>query len=642
VNSKIRRFRKFQILAHILWLVFPLYFYGRLLTSDAYRTSIEIAKSSSDLKRVLGEGVHAQWIPVGSALRSYNSDFAEWSVMLKGSTGSGHLYGVANHVGGVWEFSRITFVGDRDSGTVDLTPAPKRLILPYVDARKVYVVPLGLDSAQSLTWVPAYYRENLGLDVEVLSPVALGPSEIDTARKQYVAEKCIDLMTHSHPELASDPSAILIGVTSQDFYIGAFNWEYAENFREGGRMAVVSSARLRPTDYPGIWNKELLNSRLQKMITKNIVALYFSLPLSNDYTSILSAGVLSGKQIDYMSGNIVGAEGHWDSYFSAGEPMVNMTVAPGKKTSWVISYPGPSIPDRSMEYFTADLAIGLFIQRRLDFIFADEYPLEFARVYTSADDQSRAFGVGTDDSLDIFLTGQMGSFVDLSHEDGSRVHFAHVNANPGEPGDVYRASPGERFTQAVYAAGAWRVTSRNGWTYIFPYRPKARGAKVTVLTGFIDPNGHEYRMVRDDSGDLLSITTPSGKWLHFDHDAGHRIGRIIDSGGRSVKYDYNSAGQLVRVTDSEGHSESYSYNDRNEMISAFDTAGVPLITNQYTSSNLIASQTLGDGRHLEYGYNFASQRVIRQNFIKDPFGLMTYFDYDRGGYFQSFPAPAPQ
>jgi YD repeat-containing protein len=140
---------------------------------------------------------------------------------------------------------------------------------------------------------------------------------------------------------------------------------------------------------------------------------------------------------------------------------------------------------------------------------------------------------------------------------------------------------------------------------------------------------------------LLSIVTPSGKWLHFEHDAAHRFHRITGSGGRSVQYDYNSSGQLVRVRDSEGQSASYTYNDRNEMLSVVDAAGTPVITNEYTSLNMISSQTFGNRERLEFGYNLGARREIRQNFLKDPNGLMNYFDYGPKGYVQSLPMQQP-
>jgi YD repeat-containing protein len=149
-------------------------------------------------------------------------------------------------------------------------------------------------------------------------------------------------------------------------------------------------------------------------------------------------------------------------------------------------------------------------------------------------------------------------------------------------------------------------------------------------------------MIRNDSGDLLSVTTPSGKWLHFEYDERHRIRSIMDSEGRSMRYEYDPGGRLARVTDSDGHVELYTYNDRNEMLSVADGARGPVLLNEYTSSNLISKQTLSDGRRFEYSYAFGTRMVIHQNLFAHPNGLNTFFDYNSDGYFQSLPTRLPQ
>ena len=149
-------------------------------------------------------------------------------------------------------------------------------------------------------------------------------------------------------------------------------------------------------------------------------------------------------------------------------------------------------------------------------------------------------------------------------------------------------------------------------------------------------------MVRNDSGDLLTVTAPDGKRLQFDHNPNHTIRRVSDSRGRSVQYDYDTGGRLIRVSDSEGRSEIYTYNDRNEMLSVAKDGEASLLTNQYTSTNLISRQTLSDGRHFEYSYTFGTRMVITQNLFVDPNGLQTYFDYGSNGYVQSLPSPPPQ
>lgn len=638
--KKNRRY-KLQLLLHLLWLAFPLYYYVRLVRSGAYLNSLEIARDSKNLQEVLGQRVHFAGFPVGSALPSYNSDFAEWSVSIAGSAGRGRLYGVANRVGSDWEYSRLVVVAAGNK--VDLTPTPARISLPSAGDKVVYLVPLDLNPQQSLSWAGSYYKAKFGIDVRVLSPIATTPAEYDLTRHQLIADKCVDLILRSHKELAIDPFAVVIGVTSRDMFISDYSWKYAENLREGGRFGIVSSARLGPTDYPGKWNKELLNSRLQKMLSKNLAMLFFGLPLSNDYTSLLSGGVLSGRQIDYMTGKIVGAEGHWDPFFSYGEPLVSMAAIPGKPVLWQFGEIQLQPSDLRADHVSVDLAIGLFSLEKTDFYFNDEFPLEIRRAYRNADDQLRPFGIGTNDSLDIFLVGRMGSFIDLIGEDGGQVRFLHANPRTGEHGDVYRTSPSsDSAPEALFDGKVWHVTLGNGWTYLFPYRPQASGSYVTILTGYVDPKGRMYEMVRNDSGDLLTVTAPDGKRLQFDHNPNHTIRRISNSRGRSVQYDYDTGGRLIRVSDSEGRSEIYTYNDRNEMLSVAKDGEAPLLTNQYTSTNLISRQTLSDGRHFEYSYTFGTRMVITQNLFVDPNGLQTYFDYGSNGYVQSLPSPPPQ
>src|SRR5262249_19762906 len=138
------------------------------------------------------------------------------------------------------------------------------------------------------------------------------------------------------------------------------------------------------------------------------------------------------------------------------------------------------------------------------------------------------------------------------------------------------------LARAVYSRNLWTVERTDGWKFYFPYRPHAIGANVTVLTGFSDATGHEYEMVRDESGDLLSVTTPSNYSLHFERDSEHRVESITDSSGRSVRYDYDAAGRLAHVKDSDGNEESYTYDDKAEMISVSFDSGAPVVKNAYS------------------------------------------------------------
>ncbi len=606
-------------------------FHLLVTSTDAYAQAITLAKSSSEVQSLLGDGIRAQTPAIGFANGSNGSQFTEFSVRLVGSRTGGHLYGVANAVNGVWEFSRLSFLADRASRKIDLAPTRRRLFLPPVPVKKIYLMPAGLDSDESLDWAPASLPNDLD----------------DPRRHQLDSERFVERLYRSYPELAQDPSNILIGVTSRDIFIPSLGWSYAENYRRDDRLAVISSARFHPPTLLGRWNPEWFNSRFQKMLTKNIAILYFDLPMSSDYTSLLSGGVLSGREVDLMSGSIIGAEGRWDPFINSGDIEITIYAVPGKPIVWRLAKSREILPQTSTHVFNADLTIGLFIYRKTDFRFDGDCPLQFTRAYRNQDDQSRPFGIGTNDSMDSFLVGQMGSYIDLVFEDGGRVHFVHAPAAAGQKGDTYlrQVNDGNLFSRAVFTSNSWTIERRDGWKFYFPYRPHALGPNVTVLTGFADPSGRRYEMIRNESGDLLSVTAPCGQWLHFERDPQHRIHRTSDSSGRTVTYDYDAGGRLSHIIDSEGHQERYAYDDKAQMLSINLGSDAPILLNTYDTSGNITTQTMPDGLRFKYHYvrdPGGRGNALVPDVITAPNGLLTHIQYNPDGYTQSLPIPPPQ
>jgi YD repeat-containing protein len=617
----------------------------RLVRSSACQEAFTLAQSSPETRKILGEDVRSVGLVLGTISHRFDSDFAQWSMIVKGSKGKGHLYAVANRTTGDWDFSRLTFVPESGGSTVELTPIPRRLLLPKVDPKNVYLIPLHLSPMEPLDWAPAYYEAKFGVHVTVLPPDSPACDTQDPLQHQLDAKTCLDLLLQSHPDLAKDPSAILIAITSRDMNISSFNWEYAVNYRRDDRLALISVARVQLPSFLNRWNPEWRHSRLQKMITKNFVMLYFDLPLSSDYTSMLSAAVSSGDDVDYMTGEINGAGGYWHSWVNGGEPGMSVIDIPGKPLVWKMECVQGPLPNTRSQLFNVYMAHGLFVQRRVDFRIDEEYPLELVRAYRNHDDKSRAFGIGGQSSLDIFLVGQMGTYIELILEDGAQVHFDRVKNEQSFATQLYRAKPyqGDRFSraEATYEKDGWRLKTSDGWNYFFPYRPKAQSAMVTVLTGFIDPAGHRFEMERDATGDLMRVKTPGGKWLQLEHDTEHRIRSITASTGRALNYRYDSGGRLVAVHDSEGNSESYTYDDKSQMLTVGDGSRVPRLTNTYFPDGSIRSQTLADGRKFAFWYERDSRNLLLSTSLTDPNGMLTSMNYYSRGYTQSLPTPTP-
>ena len=616
----------------------------RVTSTPIYKESLDIARSSPDVKSVLGGEITPQWPVIGFDLPSRNSEFAQWSVKLKGPSGVGHLYVVANRVRGFWEYSRLVFVSADRSKKFDLVKVP-RLSLPEVPSQHVYVVPLDLLETGFLDWAPAYYRAKFGIDVTVLPPAKSNPLLEDSKRHQVDAGKAIHFLAESYPDIARDPYSILIAITSHDMYTPYYDWPYLTNWRLEGRFAIVSTARLHPYSFLARHNPEWLNSRIQKLVTKNVALLYFDLPLSGDPSSLLSYGILTGLDLDQMSSQVAGVNPTWLSAVNAGYPGLTVYDEPGKPALWRREYLDREIPELGAQTFSTDLSSGLFIQRNVDFRLDEEYPFQLMRAYTTQDDRTRAFGIGAEHSLNVMLTGQMGFAVDLSYEDGAKAHFVHQPPQPGKP-DTYVEAGGWSGpltrARATFDGKVWTITSNDGWSYFFPFQPNWLPQYMTVLTSFRDPSGGLYKMERDKLGVLTSITTPSGKWLRFENDEQHRIRRIESSTGRSVRYEYDARGRLAHVVDSSGKADAYVYDDRAEMIAASREGGVPFLTMAYTQDGYVKTEALGDGKKFDITYFRGPRNETTGTFITDPRGLLTSFYLAPGRYTQSWSDPPPR
>jgi len=622
--------------------------HAQLTAAEAYKEALRIASSSAELQSTLGNDIHVKGTASGLAFSPYGSHFTEFSVGIAGSKGSGRLYAVANTVNQELEFFRLVVSPDAGGSRMDLTPAPTRLVMPKVPAQKVYLVALGLDPSESLDWAPGYYKAKFGIDVAVLPAAAMKPDLIDPKRKQADTDKCVAYVRSLYPELDRDPSTLLFVVTSQDIFIPHEDWTYTVNYRDGMRFAVVSSARLHPFSLWDRGNPEWLGSRVQKMLTKNIAMLYFNLSMSDDSTSLLSAGRLSGLEVDAMGGKLIGVTGNWES-FGVNFPGATIYDMGDKPALWRSGELYQAALDSPGQVFESNLAIGGFAEQSTDLVLEGKYPVKLSRTYMSNDLEPRQFGVGVMDSLDLMLVGQMGNFVEVVGEYGQRTRFRHAEPRPGQVGDIYVGSRccGD-FAGAVanYQNNLTIVTRPDGWKFRFPFLGHALKDQVTVLTGYTDPEGHEYKMERDKFGDLQALTTPDGQWMRFEHDAAHRVTRVAASSGQTLIYEYDAGGRLCKVTNSDGNVDSYTYDERSEMLTAAHGDGKAILQNTYGTTGYLVKQELADGSFFEYHYNrdFESGReALFPDLITDPNGLVTFLKHCRGNsYISSLPKPAYQ
>ncbi len=171
---------------------------------------------------------------------------------------------------------------------------------------KIYFVPLGNFPETSLEQLEAYFRHKFGLTIERLPALPFERGVVDYRRQQLIAEELIGLMKRRYPELGNDPKAFLIGITSDDIYIRGYTWRFAFSFRQDGRLAVVSSARMDPTRFGEAPDAALLHARLRKMISKNIGIMYYRLERSGNRRSVLYGPIEGLDDLDRMGEDFEG------------------------------------------------------------------------------------------------------------------------------------------------------------------------------------------------------------------------------------------------------------------------------------------------------------------------------------------------
>lgn len=173
---------------------------------------------------------------------------------------------------------------------------------PKVAGSKVFFVPIGSFPDDQLDALVRFYHQSYNLDIAVLKNLSLDESAHDSSRQQYVAEKLCDSLRSSFPEFSDNPSQILIGFTTEDIYPLTNNWRFAFGWRKTGTgTAVVSTARMSlPYRGEGL-SFNVPETRLRKMVTKDIGILYYGLPQNRNPKSVLYNQILGIEELDAVS-----------------------------------------------------------------------------------------------------------------------------------------------------------------------------------------------------------------------------------------------------------------------------------------------------------------------------------------------------
>lgn len=507
------------------------------------------------------------------------------------------------------------------------------------DSGRIYLVELGHNTEPySLDEFAQRLHEQYGLDVRVLSPMALDPNALDHSRSQYVAELLSDQMWREHPELAQDPNATLIGFTDADMYPVSHDWRFTFTERSLHR-AILSGHSMHDTFWERLEagrhdSDERLRMRVWRVLLKDVAILSWHLPLNNDPTSLLGQPLDPDIPADAIyASDLDPARTRWGQ--NEGEPCLFFRYTPA---GGIAPLPGRLIrtcsdkdvpeQDESTEIFELDLRLGgLLIDKHTDFNLPDSIPIELQRSLQAGWSGRNAFGISGSHNYDQFLSSRDNITITVNYAAGGDEGLVRV---PRGESDLTRAKYVDSDYSGKYYEMRWQTTPFEHYDLkrydgmVMTYLPCTNASPPCYLTGVRNAQGQELKFERDSGRKLTALTSPNGSWLHLTYGDGDRVARMDDSRGRTVLYAYDERGRLVRVTYPSGEIYSYEYDSSQHMLSfsvAADarSAATVVLRNKYVDGKLV-QQTFGDGSTYGYGYTPGDDHHSPRAAVRTPEG----------------------
>ncbi len=198
------------------------------------------------------------------------------------------------------------------------------------------------------------------------------------------------------------------------------------------------------------------------------------------------------------------------------------------------------------------------------------------------------FGAGFTSNLDMSIADSGHGPIVFTDANGLQHIFA-----PTSGGDADYLGPiGEHLTLSLTGSeprvSQYTVSEENGTEYVF----NSVGALAAIKTPTSGSNYTTASLNYNTSGQLTSVTDPSGRTWTVTLNASDEIVTIQDPAGRTATYSYNGSNDLtsVKIT---GATTSDST----------DTSATTIDTYTYGSNGLLASAQDADGNTTSYGYN---------------------------------------
>lgn len=622
-----------------------------LHSSFIYRDALEHASRSAVVTKALGGPIRGTGFVLGYVNSRGNSGSGFLMTPIIGPNGVGVLQAVFHRSAGAWRYSSLSATAPYQFHPIDLLVAPTYRTADLQPRGRVYLVTVGTPANLSLKDLADYCQQKLGVSLTLLPSLPLDESVIDVHRDQAVTEEILATMKRKLKALKGDPETVIIALTDRDMY--AQDWSYAFNYWQDN-LAVISTARLDPKFYGYSPNPRLRDTRLHKLLARDIGMLYFRLPESGDPTSVLYYNYSGINDVDNMGESFRGLEtrGVVTVYPVTApvpplQPFVPEEVAVTQPSS--SDYPclviQPTSPDSQelrgeksscaphltdsapTERYEVDLRAGRFVLRQTDLFLPDTMPLALTRTYSSWSTGFRSFGVGASHPYEIAPYGRRNpyTYLNLMLADGSIIDYPRVSIGSGYRDAVYQhtSTSGVFYhTRIRWNGDGWDLTFNDGSVDRFPEAYWAMNMEQGAQVGMRNPRGDEIRFERDTSRRLIRLTSPHGRQIRFSYDEGNRISSAADDAGQVVQYAYDDGGRLRQVFRSGKLFRRYSY-EYNRLLTVEDAAGHQLLVNQYYDNYRLKQLSLANGLAWRFNYSYDKKYNVTSAEMIDPSGHHT-------------------
>ena len=167
--------------------------------------------------------------------------------------------------------------------------------------QRVCFVPLGQVDPELVRNLVKYYRDEYGLDIEVLTPSAVPAEMTNPDRDQIDGESLAEYVGRLFPSDFANPNVALIGLTPLDLYAEDRDWNFQLGHANWSLQAraVVSTYRMHLGTFRLV-DDERVFSRTRKLVTKYLGLMFYDLPLSDDPTSPMYGNILRVTDMDKM------------------------------------------------------------------------------------------------------------------------------------------------------------------------------------------------------------------------------------------------------------------------------------------------------------------------------------------------------